>query len=81
MLLIVAGFVLFLLGFSLEAYESKGYRSALCISFWVVGGICIILFGLYEKFWSPKSFIPFELLTDRTVMSACSLAAFLFISF
>lgn len=41
----------------------------------------MILFALYEKYLSPRSFIPFELLTDRTVMSACGLAAFLFTSF
>ena len=47
----------------------------------VIGGLLIIAFALYEKFLAPKTFIPFGLLTDRTVIGACILAAVLFISF
>jgi hypothetical protein len=80
-LLICTGFVLFLLPFSLKAYQTKGYQSPMLIAFFVVGGLCIISFALYEKFLAPKSFIPFQLLTDRSVVSACILASCLFISF
>ena len=47
----------------------------------VIGGVCLIAFPLYEKFVSKKCFLPFELLSDRTIMGACLLAGFLDISF
>jgi hypothetical protein len=80
-LLICTGFVLFLLPFSLKAYQTKGYQSPMLIAFFVVGGLCIVFFALYERYLAPKSFIPFNLLTDRSVIGACLLASFLFISF
>jgi hypothetical protein len=51
------------------------------IAFFVVGGICLLVFPLYEKFLAKNSFIPFSLLTDRSFIGACLLSAFLFISF
>ena len=47
----------------------------------IFGGLLIIIFALYEKFLAPKTFIPFSLLTDRTVLGACVLAGTLFVSF
>ena len=47
----------------------------------VFGGILLALFPIYEKFLAKKSFIPFNLLTDRSVVGACLLAMMLFISF
>ena len=41
----------------------------------------IIFFAIYEKLWAPKTFIPFSLLTDRTVLGACILAGLNFVSF
>ena len=81
LILICAGFALVLLPFSLASYQAKGWHSSMIIAFFVVGGICLLVFPLYEKFLAKKSFIPFSLLTDRSVIGACLLAAFLFISF
>jgi hypothetical protein len=81
LLLVCAGFTLFLLPFSLASYQSKGWGSGMIIAMLVVGIICLILFVLYERFIAKKSFIPFHLLKDRTVIGACLLSAFLFISF
>jgi hypothetical protein len=47
----------------------------------VIGGLCLVAFVNYEKFLAPKSFIPFSLLLDRSVIGACLLSCFLFISF
>ena len=47
----------------------------------IFGGAFIILFAVYEKFWALKTFIPFSLLTDRTVLGACILSGTLFVSF
>ena len=51
------------------------------IAMWVIGGVCLIVFPFYEKYYSKKTFIPFYLLTDKSVIGACLLAMFLFISF
>ena len=47
----------------------------------VFGALLMVLFAIYEKFWAPKTFIPFSLLTDRTVLGACVLAGTLFVSY
>ena len=47
----------------------------------VVGVVLLIAFGVHERFFTRKSFIPFRYLTDRTVLGSCLLAATSFISF
>lgn len=47
----------------------------------VVGFCCLVAFGIYERFFARKSFLPFHLLTDRMVIGSCLTAASLFISF
>lgn len=47
----------------------------------IFGLFSIALFVIYEKFFCPKSFIPWELMKDRTVIGALILYAVLFISF
>lgn len=81
LLLLAGGLALFLLSFSLYSYQPKGWSSALVISFLVVGILLLVAFALYERFVAPKTFIPFELLMDRTVMGACILSAAFFVSF
>jgi hypothetical protein len=81
LLLIVAGISLILLPFSLAAYQTKGWGSGMIIAMLVLGGLCLIAFPPYEKFCSQKSFLPFRLMSDRTIMGACLLAGFLNISF
>ncbi|KAI1081339.1 MFS general substrate transporter [Whalleya microplaca] len=66
-LLIVAGFSLFLLPFSLSSYQTEGWRSPTIISMFIIGGLCLIAFPFFEKFIAPRSFIPFELFKNRTV--------------
>jgi MFS family permease len=79
--LITAGLALFLLPFSLYARQADQWRSPMLIAFFIVGGLLLIALALYEKFIAPKTFIPYELLMDRTVLGACILAGVLFISF
>ncbi|ETI23881.1 hypothetical protein G647_05688 [Cladophialophora carrionii CBS 160.54] len=81
LLLITAGLALFLLPFSLYSYQADGWRSPMIICMIVFGVVLLIAFGLWEKYLAPKKFIPWELLTDRTVLGANILAAVLFISF
>jgi len=79
--LVCAGFVLILLPMSLANYQINTWKSGTIISMFIIGGLCLIAFAVYEKFFSRKSFIPFELLRDRTVLGACGLSASIFISF
>ncbi|KAK4166929.1 putative siderophore iron transporter [Cladorrhinum sp. PSN259] len=80
-LILIAGLAFFLLPFNLYFYQKDGWKSPLVIAFLVVGFVLCISFVAYEKFVAPKTFIPYELLTDRTVLGACILAGNLFISF
>lgn len=81
LILIAGGLALFLLPFSLYSYQANGWRSALVICMIIFGGLLLIAFGLYEKYLAPKTFIPWSLLTDRTVLGAYILAGTLFVSF
>jgi MFS family permease len=79
--LITAGLALFLLPFNLYAQQAERWRAPMLIAFFVIGGLLLIGFALYEKFLAPKTFIPYDLLMDRTVFGACILAGVLFVSF
>ncbi len=81
MVFIIAGMSLILLPFSLAAYQPRGWGSGMIIAMLVVGIMCLIAFPVWEKFFSKKCFLPFELMADRTIMGACLLAAFIDISF
>ncbi|KAF2790044.1 MFS general substrate transporter [Melanomma pulvis-pyrius CBS 109.77] len=78
--LLMGGLVFFLLPFSLYSYQDGLWKSPLVVSFLIIGGLLLIGFTLYEKYVAPKTFIPFELLMDRTVMGACILSGIVFVS-
>ncbi|KFY65537.1 hypothetical protein V496_02480 [Pseudogymnoascus sp. VKM F-4515 (FW-2607)] len=79
--LICAGFALFLLPFSLAGSQTETWAALSTIVMLVLGVILLVAFGLYEKYISPRSFIPFHLVTDRTIIGACGLSATSFIAF
>lgn len=78
---LMGGLALFLLPFSLYSYQAKGWESAMIIAMLVIGFVMLLCFVIWEKFYARVTFIPYQLLTDRTVLSACVLCAALFISF
>jgi MFS family permease len=80
-LLACAGMSLFLLPFSLYYYQSDGWKSAMIICMLVFGVVFLVLFGVWERYFTPVTFMPFDLLKDRTVAGACLLSAVLFIEF
>lgn len=80
-LLLATGLALFLLSFSLYSYQALRWKSPMIICFVVFGVLFLIAFACYEKFVAPVTFIPYELLVDRTILGACILAAALFVSF
>lgn len=72
-LLFGAGLSLFLLPFSLADAAPEGWASGYIIAMLCVGFICLVAFGISEKYISSKPFMPFHLLTDRTLAGACLL--------
>ena len=71
--LLIAGFSLFLLAFVLAESQANKWQSASIICMIVVGGVVIIGFVIYERFVAPKPFIPYHLLSSRTIIGACLL--------
>lgn len=80
MVLISAGFIMFLLPFSLVSYSKAGWDSAQVIVLIIMGVVCLVVFLLWEKYLTPVTFFPFELLKDRTVMNAALTHAIMFMT-
>lgn len=79
--LISAGLVFVLLPFSLYSYQPLGWKSPMMIGFLVIGFSMLIAFVLYERFAAPKTFIPYRLLKNRTILGANILSGLLFVGF
>lgn len=80
-ILVVAGFSLLLLPFSLASYQAEKWQSGTIISMLVIGLVCLIAFPLYERYVAPKTFIPYELFKNRNVLASCLLGGNTWISF
>ncbi|KAK1659163.1 siderophore iron transporter [Colletotrichum godetiae] len=80
-LLVVAGFSLLLLPFSMAGYQAHQWREPRIIAMIVLGGIFLVAFPFYEKHIAPKSFVPFELFKNKNVLLACLLGGNMWISF
>ncbi|KAI8978997.1 major facilitator superfamily domain-containing protein [Pilobolus umbonatus] len=79
-LLLCAGLSLFMLPFSIYSFQEKKWESPLIISFFVVGAVLLISFTLWEKYGPTKPFIPWGLLTDRTVLFTYTMVASIYSS-
>ncbi|KIX07792.1 uncharacterized protein Z518_02446 [Rhinocladiella mackenziei CBS 650.93] len=77
-IILAGGMALFLLPFSLYSYQADQWRSPMIICMITFGGVLLILFALHEKYLAPKTFIPFQLLMDRTVFCAGLMFVFVF---
>ncbi|KAF4540317.1 Siderochrome-iron [Lasiodiplodia theobromae] len=80
-LIIIAAFVLFLLPFSLTSYGMAEYHSAKFIAMVVIGFCLFPVFYAWERYGTRKTFVPWELLRERTVLGACITSAVLYFSF
>jgi MFS family permease len=79
--LLVAGFVLFLLPFSLATSVAGQWKSASIISMLVIGFVILCLFPVWERFGASKPFLPWERLKDRTVFGAVLCISSLYAAF
>ncbi|KAJ6120148.1 hypothetical protein N7523_004428 [Penicillium sp. IBT 18751x] len=71
--LMTGGLILFLVAFNIAGNTTGEWKSAKIISMIVVGFFVLVLFVVYERWGAPKPFIPYHLLTNRTVIGACLL--------
>jgi hypothetical protein len=74
--LICGGFCTLLLPFSFATTLKMSWSSAPIISMIVLGFVLLIVFGLWEYFFAPKTFFPFYFMKDRNVVGACLLGFF-----
>ncbi|PKS04877.1 hypothetical protein jhhlp_008241 [Lomentospora prolificans] len=77
-ILAAAGIGLFLLSFSLFSYQKNQWKSPLIICFIIFGGLLIIAFVIWEKFFAPITFIPWRLIKNRTVFFTYTMMASLY---
>ncbi|TQV91143.1 siderophore transporter [Cordyceps javanica] len=73
--LLSAGFVLFLLPFTIAADSKDQWRSAYIIAMLVLGFVLIVVFALWERFGASVPVVPWKLLKSPCVMGACLIAA------
>ncbi|BCR86805.1 siderochrome iron transporter 2 [Aspergillus chevalieri] len=72
-LLLMAGWILILLPFSLASYGRAEYKSATFIAMFIVGFFTLFLFAAWEKFVARVHFVDYKLIKKRTVLGACVL--------
>ncbi|KAF4849538.1 MFS siderochrome iron transporter 1 [Colletotrichum siamense] len=81
MLLIMFGFSLFLLPFSLVRYAAKGWVSGHIIAMIILGVFCLVLFGLWERMYADTPLVPWKNLKDRTILGSAATAGVIALSF
>lgn len=69
----IGGTILFLTSFNIAGNTQGQWKSPKIIAMMVVGFCVLVGFAVYERWLAPKPFIPYHLLTDRTVIGACLL--------
>lgn len=70
LLLLGFGWTLLLLPFSLSVNADNGYKNPSLIAMFVVGGICLIAYCVYEAVWAKFPTAPIRLLKNRTFITA-----------
>lgn len=80
LLLLSTTLALILLPLNLAATARGGWRNPSIIAMLVVGGVCAILFALWEKSkrLSPTPVLPMKLLRRRTIWAGCAISFFYF---
>lgn len=71
--LFAGGLALLLLPLTIAGSAEEQWRSAHIIAMLVVGFVMCVGFAFYERFLAPKPFIPYSLLTSRTLLFTCCL--------
>ncbi|CAM1510925.1 Fc.00g084380.m01.CDS01 [Cosmosporella sp. VM-42] len=77
-IILAGGMALFLLPFNIYSLQDDGWKDPMIICMIIFGGLLIITFVFWERFGAPVTFIPYELLADRTVFFAGLMFLFVF---
>ncbi|KAK5800970.1 hypothetical protein VI817_003182 [Penicillium citrinum] len=72
-ILLVAGFILFLLPFIIAADSKDQWKSGNILAMLIVGFVLLVAFPFWERYGARAPFVPWSLLTNRTVIAACML--------
>ncbi|CAG8001425.1 unnamed protein product [Penicillium salamii] len=80
LLIIATGFSLFLLSFNLYSYQPGQWASPMIICFVVIGLALIVTFVIWEKYFAPVKFMPWELIRNRTVFFTYSMVVSLYLA-
>lgn len=81
MFLLVAGFSLMLLPFSLVSYSPHGWKTPYILAMIILGALLVVAFGFWEKMFATVPLVPWKNLKDRTIIGSCGVAGVLFLSF
>lgn len=76
----MAAFCLFLLPFTLVAYAPNGWKTGYIIAMIVIGLLLFPVFVLWEAKFAPVPFLPWNYLTERTIVGSCLLYGVMFVS-
>jgi MFS family permease len=80
LLILATGLALFLLAFNIYSYQAKQWESPLILCFLVIGFLlAFVAFPAWEKFGATVTFVPWELLKNRTVIFTYVMAGALYI--
>jgi MFS family permease len=77
-LILALGLALFLLSFNIYSYQKDQWKSPLIICFIIFGGLLVIAFAMWEKYFAPVTFVPWHLLKNRTVIFTYTMAGALY---
>ncbi|GJN85613.1 hypothetical protein PLIIFM63780_009181 [Purpureocillium lilacinum] len=80
MFLTVAGWSILLLPFSIATSAPNGWKTGYIIAMIVLGVVLLVAFGIWEKYFAPVSYFPWKYLKNRTILGACLVYAFMFMS-
>ncbi|PHH60607.1 hypothetical protein CDD82_2259 [Ophiocordyceps australis] len=78
--LLILGLCLFVLPTNLAKMAPQGWSTPYIIVMMVLGIICFASFVVWERFGATVPFFPFAKMKDRTILGACLLDLFLFMS-
>jgi hypothetical protein len=81
LMLVCVGFSMFLLPFGLAGFQNQGWASPMIICMMISGFLLLVLFVVWERSWATKTFFPFYLLKNPSVLAACFLGCNTWIAF
>ncbi|KAM0717550.1 hypothetical protein Q7P37_007402 [Cladosporium fusiforme] len=72
-ILFAGGLVVFLLPFNLAASAPNGWSTGYIIAMIVVGFAALVTFGVHEVYWARTPWMPWQFLSDRSIVGTCLL--------